>query len=213
VPWIVNRTYTRSETKSRIYANECCYTVGQIDSDSFHNPVPKNPLMRIRTGLLTLALIFAPAFLFAKDLQHQSLFKIERSKNANIIQYDAQIGSNGKLLKKEPVIGYWIRLAEQGQIQELSWIQSTFAFGFKAKYNQTNDTARVDMVADIGQPITVQSVEGKYIATVDLDGTPSQLVKIYIQAHGKGVRVTVEYVEIFGKDLKTGEETYARIIP
>ena len=69
------------------------------------------------------------------------------------------------------------------------------------------------MVADIGQPITVQSVKGKYIATVDLDGTPSQLEKIFIQAHGKGVRVTVEYVEIFGKDLKTGEETYARIIP
>ena len=169
--------------------------------------------MRIRTGILTLALLFAPAFLFAKDLQHQSLFKIERSKNANIIQYDAQIGSNGKLLEKEPVIGYWIRLAEQGQVQELSWIQSTFAFGFKAKYNQSNDTATVDMVADIGQPITVQSVEGKYIATVDLDGTPSQLVKIFIKAHRKGVRVKVEYVEIFGKDLKTGEETYARIIP
>ena len=169
--------------------------------------------MRITTGLLALALVFAPAVLFAKDPQHQSLFKIERSKNANIIQYDAQIGSNGKLLKKEPVIGYWIRLAEQGQVQELSWIQSTFAFGFKAKYNPANDTATVDMVADIGQPITVQSVKGKYIATVDLDGTPSQLVKIFIQAHGKGVRVTVEYVEIFGKDLKSGEETYARIIP
>ena len=154
-----------------------------------------------------------PAFLFAKDLQHQSLFKIERSKNVNIIQYDAQIGSNGKLLKKEPVIGYWIRLAEQGQIQELSWIQSTFAFGFKAKYNQTNDTATVDMVADIGQPITVQSVKGKYIATVDLDGIPSQLVKIFIKAHRKGIRATVEHVEIFGKDLKSGEETYARIIP
>ena len=69
------------------------------------------------------------------------------------------------------------------------------------------------MVADIGQPITVQSVEGKYIATVDLDGMPSQLVKIYIKAQGKGVRVKVEYVEIFGKDLETGEETYARIIP
>ena len=169
--------------------------------------------MRITTGLLALALVFAPAFLYAEDPQHQSLFKIERSKNANIIQYDAQIGSNGKLLKKEPVIGYWIRLAEQGQVQELSWIQSTFAYGFKTKYNQANDTATVDMVVDIGRPITVQRMKGKYIATVDLDGTPSQLVRIFIEAHGKGARVTVEYVEIFGTDLKTGEETYARIIP
>ena len=37
--------------------------------------------------------------------------------NANIIQYDAQVAPDGKLLKKEPVVGYWIRLAEQGQVQ------------------------------------------------------------------------------------------------
>jgi hypothetical protein len=48
---------------------------------------------------------------------------------------------------------------------------------------------------------------------VDLDGKPSRLVKIFIQAHGKGTKVTVEYVEIFGEDLHSGEETYARIIP
>ena len=169
--------------------------------------------MRLTTGVLTLALIFAPAILFAKELEHQSLFKIERSKNANIIQYDAQIGPDGKLFKKEPVIGYWIRLAEQGQVKQLTWIQHTFAFGFKVKYHPATDTATVDMVADIGQPITVRRVGGEYMATVNIEDQPSQLVKMYIQAHGKGMKVKVEYVDIFGKDLETGEETYARIIP
>jgi hypothetical protein len=169
--------------------------------------------MRVTIGLLIITLVFAPAILYATQAERQSLFIIERSKNANIVQYDAQIGPDGKLLKKEPVIGYWIRLAEQGQVQKLSWTQRTFAFGFKAKYHQASDTATVDMVADIGQPIKVQRVKGKYMATVDLEGQPSQLEKIYIQAHGKGISVTVEYVEIFGRDLKTGKETYARIIP
>ena len=169
--------------------------------------------MRFYLTLLTFALMTAPAVVCAAQTEPQSLFKIERSKNANIIQYDAQIGSDGKLLKKEPVIGYWIRLAEQGQVQQLSWVQRTFAFGFSAKYHRDSDTATIDMVADIGQPITVKRVEGKYMAVIDFEGQPSQLERIFIQAHGKGISVTVEYVEIFGIDLKSGEPTYGKIIP
>lgn len=169
--------------------------------------------MRFYLALLTFALMTAPAVVCAAQTGPQSLFKIERSKNANIIQYDAQIGSDGKLLKKEPVIGYWIRLAEQGQVQQLSWVQRTFAFGFSAKYHRDSDTATIDMVADIGQPITVKRVEGKYLAVIDFEGQPSQLERIFIQAHGKGISVTVEYVEIFGVDLKSGEPTYGKIIP
>lgn len=169
--------------------------------------------MRIYLALLTLALMTAPAVVCAAQTGPQPLFKIERSKNANIIQYDAQIGSDGKLLKKEPVIGYWIRLAEQGQVKQLSWVQRTFAFGFSAKYHRDSDTATIDMVADIGQPITVKRIEGKYMAVIDFEGQPSQLERIFIQAHGKGISVTVEYVEIFGVDLKTGEPTYGKIIP
>ena len=173
----------------------------------------KNRLMQVATGLLALALILAATVLYANEPEVLPLFKIERSKNANIIQYDAQIGPDGKLLKKEPVTGYWIRLAEQGQVMKLTWIQRKFAFGFKAKYNPKSDTATINMVADIGQPITVRRVDGEYMATVDLEEQASQLEKIFIQAHGKGIKVTVEYVEIFGKHIKTGEETYAKIIP
>ena len=160
-----------------------------------------------------MALILAPAILVAAELESQSLFKIERSKNANIIQYDAQIDPGGKLNKKEPVVGYWIRLAEQGQVKKLSWIQRKFAFGFDAEYHQKIDSATINMVADIGQPIEVRRLNGKYRAIVKLDGKFSELDRIFIQAHSKGISVTVEYVEIFGNDLKTGENTYVKIIP
>jgi hypothetical protein len=73
--------------------------------------------MRISSFLLSIALILAPAILVAAEPEHQSLFRIERSKNANIIQYDAQIGADGKLDKREPIVGYWVRLAEQGQVK------------------------------------------------------------------------------------------------
>ena len=170
-------------------------------------------MKNITAGLLALVLIGAATPIHGVQLEQQPLFLIERSKNANIIQYDAQVGTNGKLNKKEPVIGYWIRLAEQGQVKQLTWTQRTFAFGFKTKYHKATDSATVDMVADIGQPITVKRVDEKYMALIDIEGQTSQLVKIFIQAEGKGLSVKVEYVEIFGLDLNTGKDTYARIIP
>jgi hypothetical protein len=170
-------------------------------------------LMRISFVLLVTGLFFSSATLVAAELERQSLFKIERSKNANIIQYDAQIDPCGKLNKKEPVIGYWIRLAEQGQVKKLSWIQRKFAFGFDTEFHRDSNSATINMVADIGQPVQVRYENGKYRAIMEIDGQSSELDRIFIQAHGKGISVTVEYVEIFGNDLKTDEKTYVKIIP
>ena len=169
--------------------------------------------MRIISGLLFIALICEPVLLQADQWERQSLFRIERSKNANILQYDAQIGPDGKLNKKEPVIVYWVRLAEQGQVKELSWIQRKFAFGFKTVTDRKSGLITLHMAADIGQPIRVQHIDGAYRAMVDIDGNPSQLEKIYIQASKKGMSITVEFVEIYGIDLDTGDETYIRFVP
>jgi hypothetical protein len=160
-----------------------------------------------------LALICFPALVLAQTPDRQHLFKIERSKNANIVQYDAQVGSDGKLFKKEPVVAYWIRLAEQGQVEKLSWIQRTFAYGFKAKLDRDRETAELDMSADFGRPIMVIREGDQYRATAPIDGSQSYLEKIFIQAHGKGISVTVEYIELFGEDMQTGESRYQKFAP
>lgn len=160
---------------------------------------------------LVMALVSAP--LLAQDPVIHPLFKIERSKNANIIQYDARSGPDGKLLKKDPVVGYWVRLNEQGQRMELSWVQKTFAFGFKTRLAKNRESAKMDMVADLGAPVSVIREGDVYRATVPIDGRTSYLEKIYIMASGKGVKVNVEYVETFGKDVETGEDRYQKIVP
>jgi len=163
--------------------------------------------------LILFALICFPALILAATPDSQHLFKIERSKNANIVQYDAQVGLDGKLLKKEPVVAYWIRLAEQGQVEKLSWIQRTFAYGFKAKLDRNRETAKLDMAADFGRPIIVIREGSQYRATAPIDGSQSYLEKIFIQAHGKGIKITVEYIELFGEDMETGEAQYQKFVP
>ena len=164
-------------------------------------------------GLLLLALSGVPMLAGAAEVTRQPLFKIERSKNANIVQYDAQVGPDGKLLKKEPVVAYWIRHNEQGQIEELSWVQRTFAFGVKGKLEKGGESAELEMAADMGQPIRVIREGDTYHAVAPIEGPMSYLEKMYINATGKGIKVTVHYVEIFGKDMETGKDTYHKFFP
>ena len=153
------------------------------------------------------------ATLQAADAEIHPLFKIERSKNANIIQYDARSDPDGKLLKKDPVVGYWIRLAEQGQVKELTWVQRTFAFGFGTELARDRESAEVEMKVDLGSPISVSRFGDRFRATVPIDGKTSFLDRIFIRAYPKGIAVKVEYFELFGTDVETGEARYQKILP
>lgn len=163
--------------------------------------------------LLALSLFCIPLFVQAESLTSHPLFHIARSKNANIVQYDAQVAEDGKLYKKEPVVGYWIRLNEQGQRQELSWVQRTFAFGFSAKADKSREGATIDMKADVGEAIKVIRDGDVYRATITIDGSPSYFEKMYIDATRDGMSLDVRYVELFGKDMKTGEDRYEKLNP
>ena len=173
----------------------------------------RNTLTVVQTWAVLLTLALLSTSLLAQDPVIHPLFKIERSKNANIIQYDARSGADGSLMKKDPVVGYWIRLNEQGQRMELTWTQRTFAFGFKTRLAKDRQSAEVDMVADLGAPVSVIREGDIYRATAPIDGRTSYLEKIYIKASGKGIKVNVEYVETFGKDVETGEDRYQKIVP
>lgn len=169
--------------------------------------------MRLITALVVLTMMFSASALYGGELTRQGLFRIERNTNDNIIQYDAQIGLDGKLDSRQPVVGYWIRLAEEGQVKKLSFVQRKFAYGFKARYNAREDTAEIKMAIEIGRLLTVQRVADHFRALADISGKLSYVDTIYIRAHGKGVLTRVDYIELRGIDADTGDDRYERFIP
>jgi hypothetical protein len=163
--------------------------------------------------LLLIAIVIAPAIVQAAGPVRDALFHIERNKNANIIQYDAQVGTNGMLYSKEPVVGYWVRLAEQGQIKELTWVQSKFAYGFTVKLNKDENTAKLDMAANLGRTLLVMRDGENYRAITNIDGVESYIDRIFIQAAGKGTSIKVDYIELYGKAVNDQNEQYERFSP
>jgi len=156
-----------------------------------------------------LALLAAPA---TAQIKTSALFIIERSKNANVVHYDARLTADGKLYPNEPVIAYWVLLAEDGRREDLNWIEKKKAYGFSIKPDPSVNGYKMTLVAVPQGPITVRKDGDAVRAELVIDSHPAILEKIYINATDGLLGPTVHYIELFGKDFKTGEKRYQKIV-
>ncbi len=163
--------------------------------------------------ILVCVVMVVPSKSFSKDLETRHVFRIERSKNANIVQYDVQLTPDGKIYSKEAVIAYWIRLAKDGQRKELSSTQRRWAYGFKTKYDAKGNFAILEMRAKIGRKIKVYAVDGVYRGETRIDDQPAFIEKIYITTIEGGMLPKVQSIGLYGKDILTGEDRYENIKP
>lgn len=167
----------------------------------------------VRTLCLTaLAVVAASAAMSAAPTE-QPIFKIERNKNANIVQYDVRLGEDGRLNPKKTVVAYWVRLADDGSRKELNWMQRRFAYGFKARVDKDADTAELDMVADIDRPIIVRRDGNGYRAWTQIDNANCVLEKLFIHSTGGGLNTKVNFIEFHGADPRTGDTCFEKLEP
>jgi predicted small lipoprotein YifL len=143
----------------------------------------------------------------------QLLFIIERSKNANVVNYDARLTTDGKLDPKEPVVAYWVLLAEDGRREELSWIEKKKAYGFTIKPDPSVKGYKMTLVAAPERQITVKKEKDAVRAEAVIDGRPAVLEKMYINASDGLTGPKVHYIEVYGKDLQTGEKRREKMVP
>jgi hypothetical protein len=143
----------------------------------------------------------------------QPLFIIERSKNANTVHYDARLTADGELDPAEPVIAYYVMLAEDGRRKELNWIEKTMAYGFDITPDPSISGYKMTMVAAPQGPITVKKEGNAVRAELVIDGRPAILDKMYINASDGPILPQVHYIELYGKDLQTGEKRFEKILP
>ncbi|MCX5898362.1 MAG: DUF4833 domain-containing protein [Proteobacteria bacterium] len=168
----------------------------------------------MKKAMLWFAVLVLLAVPAAAQIKTSPLFTIERSKNANVVHYDAQLTANGKLDPKEPVIAYWVLLAEGGRREKLSWVEEEKAYGFTIKPDRSVDGYKMTLVAAPKQQITVKKVKkGAVRAEAVINGRPAVLEKMYINASDGLTGPKVQYIEVYGKDLKTGKKLRQKMVP
>jgi len=142
-----------------------------------------------------------------------SLFYLQRTPNSNTIIVELN-EKNGVIDKEDPTHVLWLRYTEQGQRQELSWIQRHFAYGLKQE-DMGNDTWELRFVSYKRLPMYLKRspVDNKHHVYAEISGRQAILTRVYIRIDPGGTfwSPNVKWLELKGTDTQTGKELVQRI--
>jgi hypothetical protein len=165
-----------------------------------------------RLFILPLFLLLGGAGLFAQT--SQLLFVLERNTNNNSVYYDARICPDSLLDARQPVHPYWILWEKDptGKTrEELTFLENEKAFGVRVKKSSTRKCTWFCIAPIPNRLIKVTVQNAAAVAETMIDGQFCVLEKVRINATKKQFLPHVNYIDLFGKNPKTGEEHYERI--
>jgi hypothetical protein len=163
------------------------------------------------TGIATTTTTTRTA-LAAPPRTYQNLFRIERNKNANIVQYDAVLEAPDRLDSKSPVVGYWVLLAEDGRREEVTGLARR-AYGFKVVPENGTSSWLLYLNATSDRSIRVLRWKDKWLAQTVIQGKNAMLTRLYVFADESAFIPSVRFIDLFGTDLVTGAALTERLKP
>lgn len=165
-------------------------------------------------ALLTLApAIAAGAAGAAGESCPPHLFILGRSKNSNIVVYDANRSPAGGFAASDPVVAYWLLNGEGGEREELNLVERQRAYGVEFAPGKTPATFEMVFKAGRKRRLTIRMLGGCPVATAPIGGQEGILRRMFVQSTEGALQPRVEYVEFFGEDLATGGPLYEKFVP
>jgi Domain of unknown function (DUF4833) len=168
----------------------------------------KEKLMNIISmTLLTLLLLPLPGW--SKDL---NLFVIQRSKNANEVQYRLHVDDHCRIVSEKPVEVFWKLLAESPEKTEPLTDLEHIAYGAAHQHVAENWVSFRLRSLEHYRPLEQRSVKATAIydphtsacapiVHTEINTQWAALERIYVQAEERLVRPKVRYIDVFGKSL------------
>ncbi|MGI4867338.1 MAG: DUF4833 domain-containing protein [Janthinobacterium lividum] len=141
------------------------------------------------------------------------LFYLQRDPNTNTVVYQLNVSSTGQLNEDEPLRVFWIRYAEQGQQQELSFIQRKFGYGLKTK-KLAPDKYEIHFAASSKRTLYLMKggPDRTFHVYVSIANQLSVLERIYLRIEGGTFWVpNVKYIELKGWLPATHAPTLERL--
>lgn len=158
------------------------------------------------------ALILAVALAAEPAPCPSELFRIERSKNANVVLYEAKRDAKGALDPDEPVTATWLLLASSGAREPLGFFERTLAYGFKVRAASPGRYT-LTLKAFKDREIRIAPHGACARATATVAGREAVLTRLFIQARESGPVPKVQWVDVYGTDAETGEALAERLVP
>jgi hypothetical protein len=158
---------------------------------------------------LFACLLLAPALAGAQTTRE--IFHIQRSAGPSIVRYDARLGKDGRLDLKTPVVAY--RLHPDGRVEHLDAVERSFFYGFKVRRDESGQWWHFTVVSAKSRPMKLHLVNGQPRAEGRIGGVWAYVQKFYVKYKEKSVVPGVEWIDLFGVDVKTGAHVHERVAP
>ena len=141
------------------------------------------------------------------------LFVIARSKNANIVVYDANRGPAGDFVASAPVAVYWLLNGENGKREELNTVQREHAYGVDVTPADAPGTYDMTFKAERKRRFTVRMLNGCPVVMGSIGGQNGIYRRIFVQSKEDSIRPKVEYIEFFAEDAASGKPLHEKYVP
>ena len=190
----------------------------------------------VRAAGLFLLSFCSLAFTYSQELQHLDslegksfvqyyqypipeviegrLFFIQRNISKNVVVYDANLTDEGELDLRRPVKMYWKRYNENqgGKEFELTWLERTMGYRLKVT-NTSPNNCQVALISYKKRKFNIIKTEkGQVEARIRINGREAKMSYIFMHMQDT-FWPDVNYLEIGGIDLETGEYIFEQFLP
>jgi hypothetical protein len=173
-----------------------------------------------RKVIIILAVIAVFAFGFTNPDQGDNptgaynLFKIERSRDPDIVLYDVNVDSQGNLDTSMPISVYWKKFTENGAFEPLTGIQKRFGYGIKYQ-NISEHSAEFKFVSSLERIFELRkSGDDHYRVYTYADGKKVEVKSLFIHFEDDAFWFPeISRIEVVGIDIAQGGLINESIIP
>ena len=139
------------------------------------------------------------------------LFYIQRNHNLNTVVYEINRLPDGSINRERPMHVFWLRYSENGETQELNYIQNKLAYGYESKMI-TDNSFEFELVSYRDLKFFVgPDCDGKIGAHTKINNKMCRICNIYVFAEDFGLFPDVKYIELYGQEIGNGLFVYEKI--
>ena len=149
---------------------------------------------------------------FAAPAAKTRLFVIERNTNRNIVVYDANLTAHGAIDSRRPVVAYWMLKEHRMQREELSMFEWNSAYGFDLEQLSAGRHYRMLIKSFRDRSIEILCDRSITRAMALINGRMAYLSRIFIETDKTSLIPRVNYVELFGRDVRSGKTVREKIM-
>lgn len=152
-----------------------------------------------------------------KEYENITLFKIERSRDADEVWYTLNFDNNHLLNQNAPVKAFWVRKTERNSVAPLTPIQRRYGYGIKFVHKDEVSAGiwYFQLAAYKDRVFKLENTgRNRYKVFIQSENREIEVLKIYVSFNGGTFLIpSVEKVELRGIDRQTGNLYTENITP